>query len=78
MRTVILIVVSIVLAACSTGESDEVTVRTGMDGESETVAAKVSNDYNNSTNRARNFEVQFDAYERSLDAAIEKQADPDR
>ena len=74
MKTVFLIVMALLVTACSTGDSDEVTVQ----GESETVGAEIARDYNQQMNRARNVEIQLEDHKRDLDEAIERQTNPDR
>ena len=64
------------MTACSSGESDEVTVRDSSG--SETVGAEIARDYNRQMDRARNVELELDQHKRDLDAAIERQTDPDR
>ena len=74
MKNGILIVAAMLIAACGSGESDEVTVR----DEGETVGAEIAGDYNRQMNRARNVEIQLEDHKRDLDEAIEKQTNPDR
>lgn len=78
MKTVFITTLLLLVAACGSGESDEVKVRTDSGSESETVGAEIATDYNRQMNRARNVEIQLDDHKRDLDAAIEKQTDPDR
>ena len=54
------------------------TVRSEPGSESGTVGAEIARDYNQQMNRARNVEIQLDDHKRDLDAAIEKQTNPDR
>ena len=74
MKNGMLIAAMAIMAACSAGESDEVTA--GDEGE--TVGAEIASDYNRQMNRARNVEIQLDDHKRNLDDAIEKQTNPDR
>ena len=74
MKHVFLIAMALLFAACSTGESDEVSVQ----GEGETVGAEIARDYNQQMNRARDVEIQLEDHKRDLDEAIEKQTNPDR
>ena len=78
MKTAILTTLFLLVAACSSGDSDEVKVRTDAGSESETVGAEIASDYNRQMNRARDVEIQLDDHKRDLDAAIEKQTNPDR
>ena len=74
MKYVLLVSMACLAAACSTGESDEVAVH----DDAETVGAEIASDYNRQMNRARDVEIQLDDHKRDLDAAIEKQTNPDR
>jgi hypothetical protein len=76
MKTVLLTALFLLVAACGSGESDEVAVR--ADSEPETVGTEIARDYNQQMNRARDVEIQLDDHKRDLDAAIEKQTNPDR
>lgn len=76
MKTFLLTTLFLLVAACSSGDSDEVSVR--ADSEPETVGAEIARDYNRQMNRARNVEIQLEDHKRDLDAAIEKQTNPDR
>ena len=78
MRITILTTLFLLVAACSSGESDDVTVRSEPGSESGTVGAEIARDYNQQMNRARNVEIQLDDHKRDLDAAIEKQTNPDQ
>lgn len=78
MKTAILTTFFLLVAACSAGESDEVSVRSEPGSEAETVGAEIARDYNRQMNRARDVEIQLDDHKRDLDAAIEKQTNPDR
>lgn len=78
MKTVFLTTLFLLFAACSAADTDEVKVRPDAGAESETVGAEIARDYNSSMNRARNVEIQLDDHKRDLDAAIEKQTNPDR
>lgn len=77
MKTLTLIATALFATACSS-ESDEVTVREGSGSGSETVGAEIARDYNRQMDRARNVELQLDEHKRDLDAAIERQTDPQR
>ena len=74
MKYVLLISMACLIAACSNGDSDEVTAQ----GEGDTVGAEIARDYNQQMNRARNVEIQLEDHKRDLDEAIEKQTNPDR
>ena len=76
MKMITLFALALLMTACSSGESDEVTVRDSSS--SETVGAEIARDYNRQMDRARNVELELDQHKRDLDAAIERQTDPDR
>lgn len=78
MKTVIWLAASLLLAACSAGDSDDVTVPADSGSEAETVGTEIARDYNRQMNRARDVEIQLDDHKRDLDEAIEKQTNPDR
>jgi len=78
MKTVVLTALFLLVAACSSGDPDEVKARTESGSESETAGAEIARDYNRQMNRARDVEIQLDDHKRDLDAAIEKQTNPDR
>ena len=74
MKYAMLMLMAVVVAACGPSNSDEVSVR----DEGETVGAEIASDYNRQMNRARDVEIQLEEHKRDLDAAIEKQTNPDR
>ena len=72
MRIPSLILISLVISACSSGDSNADADR------DETVGAEIANDYNRQMQRARDVELQLDAQKRDLDAAIEASDQPRR
>ena len=74
MKHAALMILAAVVAACGAGESDEVSVR----DEGETIGTEIASDYNRQMNRARDVEIQLQDHKRDLDAAIERQTDPDQ
>lgn len=63
MKTLSLIMLALLITACSASDSDEVL--------QETVGAETASGYNQQMQRARDVEIQLDQQKRDLDAAIE-------
>ena len=67
MKTFYVLVTSLLVVGCSSGDSDE--------RREETVGTEIANDYNRQMQKAADVEIQLQNQKRDLDAAIEE-SDP--